>query len=391
MIHMKKTAVFLLLAMFVALPAAAEKPFHLMASQTLSYDDNIYLTDKKTKDSMISTTRVGADYQANIPSTGLKLAADAGVGYNAYTENHDKNNYWEALGGFGISNEQLKLGDRVLYTSDPANNELTDRKKRLNNTGYFSYVTSHDKMFGVGILASDSYDHYYESDMQYLNRNRLNLGAQLYYNMTAKTHFFAEYIYSDIDYQKTTAKISNSHSHSVGLGVDGQIASKVTGTAKITYDMRDYEGTQAAGYDKHNDLLGYYVALAWHPSTRNVLRLSGARKMEETRYGTNRYFADTVIALYGAHKLTDKFTASLNLAWEDMAYAKRVNNVKRDDTLWTVRPELDYQFMDWLSAGVWYQFRLRDSNARRGATGPHANESYDYSSNKAGIFVKAVF
>ena len=196
---MKKVAVFVLLAAFAAIPAAAEKPFHLTASETLSYDDNIYLTDKNTTDSMISTTRVGADYKANIPSTGLQLSADAGVGYNAYTEKHSKNNYWEALGGFGIANEQFKLGDRLLYTSDPANNELTDRKKRLNNTGYFSYVTSHDKMFGLGILASDSFDRYFDSDMQYLNRNRVNLGAQLFYNLSAKTHFFAEYIYSDID------------------------------------------------------------------------------------------------------------------------------------------------------------------------------------------------
>lgn len=386
---MRKASVLLLLLALVAVPAAAQKPLHLTAAETVSYDDNIYLTDKHTKDSFISTTRVGADYKADIPSTGLRLSADAGVGYNAYTENHDKNNYWEALGGFQVENDQLKVGDRVLYTSDPANNELTDRKKRLNNTGYLSYVTSHDKMFGVGFLASDSFDRYFDSDMQYLNRNRVNLGAQLYYNMTAKTHFFAEYIYSDIDYQEAVGKINNSHAHSLGLGVNGHIASKVTGTAKVTYDMRDYEQNRD-GYDKYNDLVGYYVALTWKPTTRDEIRLSGTRKMEETRYGTNRYFADTLVSLYGAHKLTDKFTVSLNLAWEDMDYAKRFNGVKRDDNLWSVRPELDYQFKEWLSAGVWYQLRLRDSNDHR-RDGVYNGQSYDYTSNKVGVFVKAVF
>lgn len=387
---MKKTAVLLLLATFVALPAAAEKPLHFMASQTISYDDNIYLTDKNTKDSMISTTRVGADYKANIPSTGLRLNADAGVGYNAYTENHNKNNYWEALGGFGISNEQLNLGDRLLYTADPANSSIDERHKRINNTGYFSYVTSHNRMFGLGILASDSFDRYFESSMQYLNRNRLNLGAQLFYNMSPKTHFFAEYVYSDIDYQKEEGKINNSHSHSLGLGVEGQLASKVTGTAKVTYDMRDYEHNEE-GFDKYNDLVGYYVALAWKPTQRNLVRLSGQRKMEETRYGFNRYFADTIISLYGSHKLTDKFTASLDLSWEDMNYAKRnANGTKRNDNLWTIRPELDYQFKEWLSAGVWYQFRLRDSNDHR-IGGEYAGQSFDYHSNKAGIFVRALF
>lgn len=384
---MKKIAVFVLLAAFVAIPAAAEKPFHLVASETLSYDDNIYLTDKNKKDSFISTTRVGADYQANIPSTGLKLAADAGVGYNAYTENHNKNNYWEALGGFKLSNDQFQIGDRVLYTSDPANSSIDERHKRLNNTGYFSYVTSHEKMFGLGILASDSYDRYFQSYMQSLNRNRLNLGAQLFYNMSAKTHFFVEYIYSDIDYQKTEGKIKNSHSHALGLGVEGQIAPKVEGTAKVTYDMRKYEH-DLANVDSYNDLLGYYVALTWKPSTRNVIRLSGERKMEETFYFDSRYFADTIVSLYASHKLTDKFTAALTLGWENMDYPKADHNIKREDNLYFVRPELDYQFKEWLSAGVWYQFRTRHSNDYRDAG---LGQRYNYNSNKAGVFVKAVF
>ena len=375
---MKKAVAFLFAAMFVAIPAAAEKPFHLTASETISYDDNIYLTDKDTKDSMISTTRVGADYKAQIPSTSLKLTADAGVGYNAYTEDHNRNNYWEALGGFGIFNDNLKLGDRILYTSDPANSSLTQRKKRLNNTGYFSYQTSREKMFGLGFSALDSYDRYFESDMQYLTRNRLNLGAQVFYNMTAKTQFFVEYMFSDITYKAN--KYNNSIGNRLGLGVNGHIASKITGTAKVTYDMRDYDHS-LDGADDYNDLLGYFVALTWKPTTRNTIRLSGERKMEETLWNVNRYFADTLVSLYGSHKLTDKLTAAVTVSWENMAYAKKVQNTKRDDNLYVVRPEIDYQFKEWLSAGVWYQFRTRHSNWN----------TADYDSNKAGAFIKAIF
>lgn len=384
---MKKASVLLLLLALFAVPVAAEKPLHFTASETLSYDDNIYLTDKNTKDSFISTTRLGAEYKAPVPSTGLQLKADAGVGYNAYTEKPGKNNYWEALGGIDLSNEQFKVGDRVLYTSDPANSELTERKKRLNNTGYISYITSHQKMFGLGLFADDSYDRYFESEMQYLTRNRLDLGARLYYNMSAKTHFFVEYTYSDITYKDN--KLSNSIGNRFALGVDGKIASKVTGTAKATYEMRDYDHSRAGAHN-YNDLVGYYAALTWTPSTKNVLRLSGERKMEETRYGDddgfNRYFADTLVALYGAQKLTDKLTASLTLAWENMHYPRRAYDIKRNDDLFIIRPELDYQFKDWLSAGVWYQFRTRNSNAYR-ANG----ESFDYDNNKVGVFVKAVF
>ena len=378
---MRKASVLLLLLALVAVPAAAEKPLRFIASESVTYDDNIYLTKDNTKDSFISTTRLGAEYKAPIPSTGLKLTADAGVGYHAYTENHDRNNFWEALGGLDLRNDQFNLGDRIHYTTDPANNAETERHKRLSNTGYFSYATSYDKMFGLGFFASDIFDRYFESEMQYLNRNRVNLGTRLYYNMSAKTHFFAEYMYSDIDYQEGKGKVKNSHGHSLGLGVEGQVASKVTGTAKVTYDMRDYE-RELEGANKYNDLVGYYVALEWKPTMRDVLRLSGERSMQETFYGgVNRYFADTLVSLYGAHKLTDKLTASLTLAWDNMHYSKRVDNTKRNDDLFIVRPELDYQFKEWLSAGVWYQFRTRHSNVNR----------FDYDSNKAGVFVKAIF
>ncbi len=379
---MKKSVVLFLVATFVAAPAFAQNAVRFAASETLTYDDNIYLTDKNEKSSFISTTRLGADYRAPIPSTGLTLTADAGVGYNAYTRDHSRNNYWEAMGGFGIANDQFKIGDRVLYTSDPANSSLTQRHKRLNNTGYISYVTSREKMFGIGFLAEDSYDRYMQSEMQYLTRNRLNLGAQLYYNMTAKTNFFVEYVFSDISYKDN--KPNNSIGNAVGVGVNGHIASKVTGTAKVTYNMRDYDHS-IAGADNYNDLVGYYVALTWKPTTRNVVRLSGERKMEETRFGDatgyNRYFADTLVSLYGSHKLNDKLTASLTVSWENMDYAKRVQNTKRDDNLWTFRPQVDYQFKDWLSAGVWYQFRTRHSNWN----------TADYDNNKVGVFAKATF
>ena len=64
-----------------------------------------------------------------------------------------------------------------------------------------------------------------------------------------------------------------------------------------------------------------------------------------------------------------------------MAYDRYVGNTKRNDDLYTIRPALDYQFKDWLSAGVWYQFRTRQSN-----TNP-----FDYNRNQAGIYAKALF
>jgi hypothetical protein len=388
---MKKTAILVFAALF-AVPAFAANAVQFMVSEDVTYNDNIYLKDKdyskvnpkygEKKSSFISTTRAGANYKAQIPTTDLDVKAGAMVGYNAYTEKPAHNNYWDATGAVEVANEQIKLGDRLVYTSDPANNELTELHKRMSNNAYASYKTTNKKPLGLGLSVGDTFDRYFEATMSYLNRNRFDAAAQVYYNFNTKTNVFVEYLFSDIVYQNTN--IGNSVGHRAGVGINGQIAPKVTGTAKLTYDMRDYEHDWGNA-ENHPDLLGYYVALTWKPSTRDTIRLSGERKMEETRYadttGYNRFFADTLVALYGQHKFNSKWSASLTLGWEDMAYDRYVGGKKRQDNLYTVRPQVDYVFKEWLMASLWYQYRTRHSNSQR----------FEYDNNRAGISLKALF
>lgn len=375
---MKKIAI-VFLTVLMAWPAAAQTPLKFMVSEDVSYDDNIYLTDENTKDSFISSTQVGANYKANVPGSGLELSATGLVGYNAYTEDSSKNNYWNALANVDLKNDMFNIGDNFLYTSDQANSELTERAERINNTGYISFKTSTEKMLGFGLFADDSYDRYFQAEYgDALNRNRVNVGAKLFYNVSPMTSFFAEYMYSDIAYEKN--KLNNSTGSTVGFGVEGDMTATLNGIAKVTYAMRDYD-EEIAGGNSYNDLFGYYVALEWQPTDRNTVRLSGERSMQESMYGSNRYYADTLISLYGSQKIFDKWTASLTLGWENMAYSHYVGGTKRNDDLYTIRPALDYQFKDWLSAGVWYQFRTRQSN-----TNP-----FDYNRNQAGIYAKALF
>ena len=378
-----KKLVIIALAALIALPAMATKPLTFVASEEISYDDNIYLNHYGKKDAGISTTRVGANYNTTIPNSALKFNANALVGYNAYTRKHSLNNYWDALGGVELSNKQFKIGDKVLYTSDYSNEDLDVSRsdtKRLQNDAYVSYVTSTEKMFGVGVFAQDIYKHYFEDAMKPLTRNRLNLGAQLYYNMSPKTNFFVEYMFSDIEYKEDLLKDNNSKTHSVGLGVKGQVAPKVTGIAKVTYDMRKYDEEDAYGDDEKN-LVGYLLSLEWKPSTVNTIRLTGERGLKETIYGDNRYFKDTTLSLYADQKLSNKLTAHVTLIWDQMHYDKYVDSTKRADDVFLVRPGVDYKFKDWLTAGVWYQFRARHSNLN----------AAEYENNRAGVFVRALF
>ena len=57
-------------------------------------------------------------------------------------------------------------------------------------------------------------------------------------------------------------------------------------------------------------------------------------------------------------------------------------DTRNDDYFW-VRPSLNYEFNERVNAGVFYQFRTKNSDAAGGA--------YDYSNNQLGIFTNYRF
>lgn len=379
---MKKAIISVILFWIgISFPAWASQPVHWVATEELIYDDNIYLKDKKygeKKSSVINSLHVGADYRSKLPQSGVTIQAGGLLGGNLYTENPSHNNYVDANGGFTLQNEKWTLSEQILYTSDPANSSLTDRTKRLNNTATVSYQTSHRKPISFGITVQDVFDRYFEGTMHYLNRNRFNSGGQIFYNFTPQTNVFAEYMFSDIVYRGN--KQNNSTSHSAGLGIHGQLTGKLSGTAKMTYDMRHYS-RDIAHTDNQPDVFGYFAELTWKATSRDTIRLLGERGMEETLYGANRYFVDTFLSLYFRHKINTKWAVSLVVGWEDLRYRTKVLNQKRHDHLYTVRPKVDYAFQDWLIGSVWYQYRIRSSNVNWP----------DYVSNRAGASIRVLF
>ena len=377
---MKKSIFLTLVFALASVLTVNASDLKFMASEDLSYDDNIYLQNGGRIGSGIASTKVGALLDLVVPGTSLEGKASGTIGYNAYTKHNGTNGYWDTLINAELGNDSLKLGERFLLTSDPANSELTDRAQRMNNNIYASYRTNAYKKLSVGAKVSDDYNRYTGSRYAALNRNRLNIGVGAYYNVSEKTNLLAEYTYHILSYQKTQA--NNSNGGTLALGVEGQVAPKVTGEAKITYNYRNYTH-EVEGYDDYANLIGYDISFTWEPTTQNLIRLSGTREFEETVYTNNRYFVSTGIKLYGSQKIMDKFTAGLTLGYENLSYAKDDNNgIRRSDDVLTFRPEVDYQFKEWLSAGVWYQYRRRASNA--GADNFYFN-------NRVGAFVKAIF
>ncbi len=382
---MKKLTLFVLLGL-CAIGAFAQKPLNFYASQEAGFDDNIYLTKEDTKSSAVSNTTVGVDYSSNIPGTGLDLALNGKGSYLAYTEDSGKNNYFEGLASASLGNSVFNISDTFLYTSDPANSELTDRAKRIRNAADILVKTSANKPLGIGFFGGDVLDKYLDDEFDSLSRNAVNGGVRLYYNISPKTNIFAEYNYTVTDYETQAASNRNSSTNGFGLGVNGQLSSKVTGSAKVTLDKRSYD-KDIASTENNPSVAGYNLMLTWQPSIQNAVTLAGERKMEETIFGNNRYYITTGVSLTFMQKIFDKLDASLTAGYENMAYQEKnpsswtyYPSQKRTDNIFKIRPALDYKFQQWLSAGVWYQYKSRSSD-----------QDFDYDSNKAGAYLKVMF
>ena len=375
---MKKITLLFALMFFSVSVIYADKPLKFIFSEDIGYDDNIYLSNEDKTGSAVSSTQLFAEYLVNIPNTGLKFGANANVGYNAYLESPAKNDYMNAGAGLNIGNRFFSVEEEFLYTADPATSELTDRAKRINNYASFKIKTSSEKMFSIGFLVSDILDKYIDDQYENLNRNRINIGAQAYYNLSSRTSFYIGYLFSNINYEDN--EYSNSIGNSFMLGVNGTVAQKIKGSAQISYDMRNYD-KKVDGLEKDADIFGYLLSLTYEPTNRSSIILSGERKIEESVFTNNRYYISTEVGIEYKQKIFQKWEAELFVSYENIDYPGKIDGVNRYDDLINVKPSIEYQFKEYLFASLWYQFRNRTSNCSMA----------EYTNNKVGIQVKLCF
>jgi len=374
---MKK--IFVLLFVFgLVVPSLYAKTFNFKIVEDLIYDDNIYYTDKDTEGSFLSSTKLYANFLSKIPSTSINVDANAHVGYNAYTEDFYNNSYMDAGLDLKLNNRFFDFRESFTYTSDPANNSFNERAERINNDVYLGYTSNKEKKLGFGVYAQDILDDYLKERYEYLNRNRVNLGAKLFYNFNPKKSVYLGYQYSNIDYSKNT--FNNSNGNSYFLGATGEITAKIKGTAQVSYDDRHYNKKYEDSLENGN-LIGFLADVTYKPFYSTTISLLGQRKMEETFFANNRYYISTNVNLAFKQLLFRKWTFGLAFGYENMEYPISVEGMDRDDNYFTFTPSVDFKVKDILSIGVWYQNRNRLSNM----------ESKNYLSNKTGVRVAVFF
>lgn len=356
----RRASLFFFFCVFFAGIASAGI-WQLHASNEISFEDNIYLTPESEKASLIITPKVGAEYFGRIPESTMEGDIYATAGYHSYSYMPEKNSFPDALIHTHFKNDFFELGDRYIYSSDPASLEITERAKRYKNLVFFSLRTDPRNAIGFGVKAHDTLDYYTSTPFKFLrhfNRNCISLYGLMYYNFSPLTNVFVEYGHHERHYY--IDKENNSKGTSIALGMEGLISPVIEAKAKVSYAFRDYRFKLPDAIN-YTNTLGFNVTVDWKPRSKNEVKIMAQRYLEETVYGENRFFTAFDASIYALHKFTDKYFVSLQFGYHLLDYARVIEGTQRYDNLYSIRPEFGYQFKDWLLAGIWYRHTKRNS------------------------------
>lgn len=276
------------------------------------------------------------------------------VMYSGYSK-HDHLNH-KAEGLFQVN---LKSGlsfdlvdvfhDRETVSGDG----LTDTLYRYQDN-LLDFITTYDPENKFKFqLAFSNYDLSYK-DFAVSNRNRNDktYGLSVFYKFWPKTDLFVEYNHSDIEFD--TAKINDSIENRYYVGADWDITDKTNGAVKVGFIEKDFDSPAVADQDG----VSFELRLQHELSAKRSIKVTGYRKFHESDMAAASSFLSTGVDLNLDQKITEKWSASLNIFYERNEY----NGIGRDDDVFGFGPAIRFEPREWLFFDLGYYYYQNNSN-----------------------------
>jgi hypothetical protein len=348
-----------------------------------TYDSNIFLVPHDqpsgqvgggVRSSWITTNDLGLE--ANLPWHAVNnLALGYDFQYQAYSEQPSINNTinQEAHADYvhnGGESMTYKVGDRYVNTTDQAFSELIQRQRRWMNRVYAEadYAPKGGRLV-AGVDADHETDKYLDATLGAgLNRYQEDAGFTVGYMVQPKTKVYMAYHRGIIHYTVNSSDGTpdkDNKSHTVVIGVQGVLAPKLTGQIEGGGTYREYDATAIPGASRVARSIVAMTSVKYQadPYTAAVLTLS--RHLEESIDPSNPFYFSNDASLDIDHKFPHKFTAGIDLAIGKDQYvnAQTIGGFSgnRRDDLYQGGIWVEYDIQKWLSTGLAYVYRERNS------------------------------
>jgi hypothetical protein len=271
-------------------------------------------------------------------------------------------------GAYGLT---FRAGDRYLNTRDQAFSQLVERDRRWSNEIYtaIDYDQENGRMAG-GVDASHIVHKYLGSDIgRQLNRYTQRAGFNVGYKVQPKTKLYVSYHRGLTHYtvhRELPNQDRNSKSHDVGAGVTGVLAPKITGQVEGGMTYREYDEAPIGGTTRVTRNFTVATNVTYKPTDRTDVILELSRNLAESISASNRFYVRNNATLDVKHKLPRKFSVGVNAAvgvdkYPDTQTAATGTRGDRRDDIYQGGAWVTYDIQAWLSTGLSYVFRERNS------------------------------
>jgi len=212
-----------------------------------TYDDNIFWSDGHEQSDLIFT--ISPSLRLEYPGDDylIRLAGRTDLQYfSKYTgENHCNYNL-EGVFDYSFSKYVIKIKDVFRKTSARFDTEQRTRIPRIENTGRIGLLRDFQDL-EIEIAYQNFYRHFLRSDYtQYDHQQHSGIGT-IFYRVAPQVKILGEYTYDRILYRLSTER--NGYYNEVRAGLKGSLTDKLTVTAKVGYQAREYDQAGLENYD----------------------------------------------------------------------------------------------------------------------------------------------
>ncbi len=194
------------------------------------------------------------------------------------------------------------------------------------------------------------------------------------YKVLPKTLFLFETDAGLVNFDHNVSSADQSY-WQVLSGIRGEVTSRLTATVKLGYQNRQMGDIGGQGPQK--DFSGFVAdnELEFAATPDDSFRAGYLRTVVPSTFSTNNWYTlDRIFASYTKH-LSGRWRVTPKVAWQLNDYPENstVNGItkQRADSFVVAGAEVRYLIQQWLSAGVAYNFRTRNSNI----------DTFDFSNN----------
>ena len=177
---------------------------------------------------------------------------------------------------------------------------------------------NHSPKFGLGAGTSYSLRNYQTgnvSERPYRDFATLPLYASAFYIYSEKLDFYTQYGFSQTrGTGTTTANLTDSNSHSISFGANGDFTPKLNGNAQAGYTVVNFENPNNP--NQGNLTLG--VGLDWRLNNKSSFGLDLDRSFSPSGQGFSMF--STMAKLHASHRLTQDVTATAHLSYGVVEY-----------------------------------------------------------------------